>query len=136
MKTGHQIETDIYGFLKESDFVGALTGGLYRKGQRPPDSRLEDCVVIFTTADGEQIQRGTVTINVYVPDIYPYKNGVPVENIARCEEIEGLLQTWLDSMTAEVSGYLFHLKAAIHTQREETIHQSFVVARIDFKYFV
>lgn len=135
MKTGHQIETDIYGFLSESTLVASLSGSLYRKGSRPPDSKLEDCIVIFTTADAEQVQSGTVTINVYVPDIYPY-NGVPTENIARCEEIEGLLQAWVDSMTAEVSGYIFKLKKAIHTQREEQIHQSFVVARLDFRLFV
>jgi len=135
MKTGHQIQTDIYGLLRGSSFVAALSGGLYRQGLRPRDSRLEDCIVIFTTADAEQVQEGVVTINVYVPDINPFSNGVPVENIARCEEIEGLLQDWVDSQTAGVSDYLFRLGSAIHTQRDEEIHQSFVVARLSFRLF-
>ena len=136
MKTGHQIQTDIYGLLKGSDLVKALSGGLYRQGMRPLDSRLEDCVVIFTTADAEQVQEGVVTINVYVPDIYPYENGVPVEDIARCEVIEGLVQQWVAAQTAGVSGgYLFRLNSAVHTQRDEQIHQSFVVARLRFRYY-
>lgn len=135
MKTGHQIQTDVYNLLRGSSFVEGLSGGLYRQGTRPRDSRLEDCIVIFTTADAEQVQEGVVTLNVYVPDIYPYTNGLPVENIARCEELEGLLQEWVDSLTAGVSDYLFKLKSAIHTQRDEDIHQSFVVARLSFRLF-
>lgn len=136
MKTGHQIQTDIYGMLKGSTLVASLSGGLYRQGMRPPDSRLEDCVVIFTTADAEQVQEGVVTLNVYVPDIYPYENGVPVEDIARCEVIEGLVQQWVETRTAGVSGgYLFNLTSAVHTQRDEEIHQSFVVARLRFRYY-
>ena len=135
MKTGHQIQTDIYAMLSGSSFAAGLSGGVYRQGLRPRDSRLEDCIVIFTTADAEQVQAGVVTINVYVPDIYPYENGVPVEDVARCEAIEGALQGWVDSLTAGVSDYLFKLKSAIHTQRDEDIHQSFVVARLSFRLF-
>lgn len=135
MKTGHQVQTDVYNLLKGSSFVAGLSGGLYRQGTRPRDSRLEDCVVIFTTADAEQVQEGVVTLNVYVPDIYPYASGLPVEDIARCEEVEGALQGWVDAQTAGVSDYLFKLKSAIHTQRDEEIHQSFVVARLSFRIF-
>lgn len=135
MKTGTQIQTDIYGFLKGSTLIGSLSGGLYRHGLRPRDSQSEDCTVIFTTADAKQIQEGVVTINIFVPDIFPYPTGVPVVNIARCEEIEGLLQEWVDDMTAERSSYLFELKDAIHTQHDDSINQAFVVARLSFRYF-
>ncbi len=135
MKTGHQIQSDVFALLKDSAFIGGLSGALYRQGTRPRDSKLEDCVVIFTTADAEQVQNGVVTLNVYVPDIYPFGTGTPVENIARCEELEGRLQEWVNAQTAGVSDYLFRLKSAVHTQRDETIHQSFVVARLSFKLF-
>lgn len=134
MKTGHQIQTDIYRLLKGSSLMDSLSGGLYRQGLRPRGSQLEDCIVIFTTADAGQIQEGVVTINIYVPDIYPFDN-IPTENIARCEEVEGLLQGWVDSMTAGVSDYLIRLQGAIHTQRDADINQSFVVARLSFRLF-
>ena len=135
MKTGHQIQTDVYNLLKGSAFVAGLSGGLYRQGLRPRNSKLEDCIVIFTTADAEQVQEGVVTLNVYVPDIYPYDNGTPVEDVARCEAVEADLQSWVNAQTAGVSDYLFRLKGAVHTQRDDEIHQSFVVARITFKLF-
>lgn len=134
-KTGHQIQTDIYNLLKASELVASLSGGIYRGGLRPRDSQLEDLLVIFTTADAEQVQEGVVTINIFVPDIYPFGVGVPTEDIARCEELEGMLNDQVNAMTAEVSDYLFRLRDAVHTQRDEEIHQSFVVARISFKLF-
>jgi hypothetical protein len=132
MKTGHQVQTDVFSMLKGSALVGGLSGGLYRQGLRPRDSKVEDCIVIFTTADAEQVQEGVVTINVYVPDIYPYANSVPVENVQRCEAIEGLLQEWVEEHAA-TTDYYFSLKSAVHTQRDEEIHQSFVVARLSFR---
>lgn len=134
-KTGHQIQTDLYEMLKDTVLVSALSGSIYRAGLRPRDSQLEDLMVIFTTADAEQVQEGVVTLNVYVPDICPFANGVYVENIARCEVVEGLVQTQVDAMTADKSNYKFHLNTAVHTQHDDEIHQSFVVARLSFRYF-
>lgn len=135
MKTGHQIQTDVYNLLKASTLVSNLSGGIYRKGLRPRDSKLEDLVVIFTTATGEQVQQGVVTLNIYVPDIYPMGNGIPTENVLRCETIEGLVQTEIEGLNAGRSDYLFSLKDAVHTQRDEEIEQSFVVAKLSFRIF-
>lgn len=129
IKTGHQIEGDIYNLLKTSAVASMIGGNVYRKGMRPRDSKTEDMVVIFTSSDAEQIQDSTVTINIYVPDIYPYDNGIPVENGARCEALESALQSVLDSVRVSTD-YLITLKDAIHTQRDEEIQQSFVVARL------
>ena len=134
-KTGHQIQRDIYEMLKGSTLVSSLSGGIYRAGLRPRDSQLEDLVVIFTAADAEQVQEGVVTLNLYVPDIYPFDNGVSVEDVARCEALEGLMDGQVEAMTADKSNYLFSLKSAVHTDRDEDIHQSFIVARLSFRYF-
>ena len=133
MKTGHEIESDIFGFLKGSALTADLDGGLYRSGTRPRDSKAEDLVVIFTSSDAEQVQSGVVTLNAYVPDIYLSDNGVPIENIARCEEVEGLMRDEVTAWKAGMSSYKFKLNTAIHTQRDEDIHQSFVVARLGFQ---
>lgn len=134
-KTGHQIETDVYNMLKGTALAAAISGGIYRGGTRPRDSVKEDLVVVFTTADGAQVQNGVVTLNVFIPDVYPFENGVPVEDIARCEVVEGLVQAQVDAMTAAVSDYKFELKNAVHTQRDDAIRQSFVVAKLSFKLY-
>lgn len=134
MKTGHQIESDIYGMFKGSELLGHFNGGIYRKGLRPRDSKLEDMVILFVEGDGNQVQSGTVVVQVYVPDICPYGNGVKVENIARTEEVETLLDDFVNNeLKAWRSNYKFQLVNAVHTQRNEEIGQSFVVARMRFQ---
>ena len=147
-KTGKEIERDVFTLLKSSlivtgrgvigavDRVDGINGGVYRSGQRPRDSKLEDMVVIFTTATSSQFQEGVVTLNIYVPDIYPYNDGVPRENGLRCEQLERLAQDSVDALTADLSDYLFSVEPSrvIHTQREEEIHQSFVVVPLFFRF--
>lgn len=147
-KTGKEIESDVFSLLQSSLIVTGkgekgtpgriegINGGSYRPDQRPRDSKLEDMVVIFTTGTSTQFQRGVVTLNIYVPDIYPYGDGIPHENGARCEEIERLAQDTVDALVASLSDYLFSIERSrcIHTQRDEEIHQSFVVVPLFFKF--
>lgn len=88
-KTSRQVQGDIYRLLRSSDMFPQLSGEVYRQGMRPRDSQLEDAVVIFTAglADGD-IETGVVTVNIFVPDIDPYSNGVFVENGVRTEQVE------------------------------------------------
>lgn len=133
MKTGLEIQSDVYGMLKGIPWLMEGIGGkIYRQGMRPRDSKAEDLVVIFTTADAEQVQEAVITLNLYVPFIPYGDGGVLVEDIARCEELEGLLQRAVDSIAVSTE-YLVRLTSAIHTQREEETKQSFVVARLSLK---
>lgn len=134
MVTGQKVVTDVIGLLRGSVLAEALRGNIYREGTRPRDSKAEDLVVIFTTADAAQFQEGVITLNIYVPDLPTAENGVNVVDSARCEEIEGLAQQTVDALKAYRSNYLFKLREAIHTQRDEDIDQSFVVVRLRFKY--
>lgn len=134
-RTGQQIITDMIGLLRQTNLPAKINGGIYRAGTRPRDSKAEDCVVIYTTADAEQFQQGVVTLNIYVPDIPNSGNGVMLEDSGRCEEIEGVCAEALDALRVCVSNYRFSLKEAIHTQRDTEIGQSFVVMRLDFKYY-
>lgn len=133
MKTGHQIESDLYGLVSASGFLAHVNGDLYRAGTRPQDSSSEDVVVTFTTADGEQVQTGVVTLNVYVPDIAVSGYNGKVEDIERTEAIERLLNELVEYLRKSGSNYLFSLKEAVHTQRESNMGQSFVVARLKFR---
>lgn len=134
-KTSKQVQTDIIDLLRNSELAAEVTGEIYRKGYRPRDSKKEDIIVIFTTGMSDQIQTGVVTVNIYVPDIDPFDNGVFVEDGLRTEEIERLASEWVDSLNASVSGYKFKLRHAIYTEDEPNIHQHFVVIRLGYEYF-
>ena len=134
-KTGKEIQGDIYTFLSNSTLKTAINGGVYRNGYRPRDSRNEDAVITFTTGIPDQIQTGVVTINIFVPDIDPYRNGVLVEDGKRTEVIERLAAEWVKSLTAERSCYQFSLQQTIYTEDEPAINQHFVVIKLRYRYF-
>lgn len=91
--------------------------------------------MIFTTGIPNQIQTGVVTVNVFVPDIDPYDNGVMVEDGERTEQVERLAQEWVDSLTTEVSCYKFKLQQTIYTEEEAEIKQHFVVVKLKYEYY-
>lgn len=134
-KTGKQVQGDIYRLFKGSTLYTMISGDVYRNGYRPRDSRLEDAVVIFTAGLPDQIQTGVVTVNIFVPDIDPYDNGVFVEDGQRTEELERLAQAWVDSLTAAVSCYKFKLMQTIYTEEEADINQHFIVVKLGYEYF-
>ena len=134
-KTGKQVQGDIYQLLKGSTICSMISGDVYRNGYRPRNSSLEDAVVTFTAGLPDQIQTGVVTVNIYVPDIDPYDNGVFVEDGHRTEELERLAAEWVDSLTAAVSCYKFKLQQTIYTEEEAEINQHFVVVKLGYKYF-
>lgn len=134
-KTSKQVQGDVYRLLKDSTLYTLISGEVYRNGYRPRDSRKEDAIVIFTTGLPDEIQTGVVTVNIFVPDIDPYNNGVWVEDGARTEELEKLADAWVDSLTAEVSNYKFKLQQTIYTEEDKDIRQHFVVVKLKYKYF-
>lgn len=135
VKTAKQIQGDVYRLLKDSTLYSMISGEVYRSGQRPRDSRMEDAVVIFTSGFPTQIQTGVVTVNIFVPDIAPFDNGVLTENSGRTEQLEILAQEWVDSLTAGVSNYSFELNETIDTDADEETHQHFVVVKLRYRYF-
>lgn len=134
-KTAKQIQGDVYTLLRDSTLCSMISGGVYRNGLRPRDSRLEDAVVTFTTGMPDQIQTGVVTINIFVPDIDPYENGVMVEDTERTEEVETLAQSWVDSLTCDVSNYRFKLQQTIYTEAEPQTNEHFVVVKLRYSYY-
>lgn len=134
-KTGKQVQGDIYRLFKDSTLYAMISGDVYRNGMRPRDSRLEDAVVTFTAGIPDQVQTGVVTVNIFVPDIDPFDNGVLVEDGERTEQLERLAQEWTDSLTAEASCYMFRLMQTIYTEEEGDIHQHFIVVKLAYRYF-
>lgn len=134
-KTSKQVQGDIFRLLRDSTLYTMISGEVYRNGQRPRDSKQEDAEVIFTTGTPTEIQTGVVTVNIYVPDIDAYDNGVLTEDGQRCEEVEALAQAWVDSLTAEVSCYRFGLQQTIYTEADHEINQHFVVIKLYYQYY-
>lgn len=134
-KTGKQVQSDVLALLKSSALPSLISGKVYRKGYRPRDSKLEDAIVIFTTGLPGQIETGVVTVNIYIPDIDPYQNGVLVEDGQRSEALERAAAVWVDSLTCAVSNYKFKLQQTIYTEEEPDINQHFIVVKLRYEYF-
>lgn len=134
MLTAHKVQDDIIALLADSELVRALSGKVFREGYRPRDSRKEDVVVIFVTGTPAQVERGAVTLNIYIPDITPYNNGVYVADGRRVAEVETLADAWVDSLKASRSNYLFTLLRTISTYHDEAIHQHFVAVQLEYTY--
>lgn len=136
MKTASQIQGDIYNLLRaDAALCSMISGNVYREGYRPRDSRQEDIIVIFTTGEVGEIERGVITINIYVPDIDPYSNGVFVQDGKRTAEIEQAAAQWVQNLTADRTNYKFRLQQTIYTESEPDIHQHFVVISLRYDYY-
>lgn len=135
MKTGHQIQGDVMDLLRGSGLAAMVSGAVYRNGCRPRDSKLEDIIVTFTAGFSDQIQTGVVTINIYVPDIAPWNNGVLVEDGARCAEIERAAAEWAESLSADKSDYRFSLNQTIATYESMEVNQHFVCVKLKYELF-
>jgi len=133
MKTAKQVQGDVIALLKGSALTSMITGKVYRNGYRPKDSKTEDAIVTFTAGQAEQVQTGIVTINIFIPDIDPFANGVMVENGARSEQIEIAAGAWVESLTASRSDYRFKLQQTITTVPAPEINQHFIVIKLQYK---
>lgn len=133
MKTAKQVQGDVIALLKNSALTSMITGKVYRNGYRPKDSKAEDAIVTFTAGQAEQVQTGIVTINIFIPDIDPFANGVMVENGARSEQLEIAASAWVESLTAGRSDYRFKLQQTITTAPAPEINQHFIVIKLQYK---
>jgi hypothetical protein len=134
MLTAHKVQTDIMAMLADSKLTAEISGKVYRRGYRPRDSRLEDVEVLFINGIPGQVEQGAVTLNIYVPDITPYNNGVYVEDGHRVAHIEALAAQWVDSLVARRSNYRFTLLRTISTEHDEVAHEHFVTVQLEYIY--
>lgn len=134
MLTAHKVQTDIMALLADSELCAEVSGEVYRYGYRPRDSRLEDIVVTFVTGTPAQVERGAVTLNIFVPDITPYNDGVYAEDGHRTSHIEELADRWVQSLTTSRTNYRFNLLRTISTDNDEAIHQHFVVVQLEYQF--
>ncbi len=126
------IEQDIYDMLKGSGLEAAISGSIYKSGMRPFNSSSQDVVITFLSGLSNQIQRGIVNVNVYVPntliDDRYYKNTIT------CKLFETELKNWLE--TLESDKYLIKLDKTLQVFAEPKINQHFINARLNFKLLI
>lgn len=134
MLTAHKVQSDIMALLAGSELCAEVSGKVYRAGYRPRDSRLEDIIVTFVTGTPLQVERGAVTLNIYVPDITPYNDGIYVEDGHRTSLIEEFADRWVQSLTTSRANYKFNLLRTISTDNDEAIHQHFVVVQLEYRF--
>ena len=129
-KTEIQIERDFYQFIKDSDLGAALRGTVYRSEMRPTDATDEDLVVKFLAGTDEQIQRGTVVLNLYVPDI-DYTDGRKVADKKRIGDLQELILDFVE--TCDDNDYLIELDGTPYSTTNTDIEQHLIVTRLKFQ---
>lgn len=130
-KTEKRIERDFYEFVTKSGLANAISGKVYRKGMRPPESDKEDIVVKFLSGLDEQVQSGIVVLNIYVPDISIRSRGAKVENIKRIDELEELAVSFIEENDS--NEYDLEKDGTPKSLEAESIEQHFISVRIKFK---
>lgn len=132
-KTENEIERDFYSLVNGNNEVNqlknAIKGEVYRRGQRPDNARTEDCIIKFLAGDDNQIQTGTVLLNIYVPYI-PF-GGKKVEDLSRIGVLEEAVKDFIKNIKS--TDYDIKQDGTIRSYPEDDIEQSIVVARLKFK---
>lgn len=129
-KTEIQIERDFYQLIKDSTLGAAIRGTVYRSEMRPADATDEDLIVKFLAGTDEQIQRGTVILNLYVPDIN-FTDGRKVADKKRIGELQEMIYDFIE--TCDDTEYLIETDGTPYSTMNTDIEQHLIVARLKFQ---
>ena len=127
-KTETQIERDFY-MIAKTHLGSVIRGTVYRRGQRPDNAKTEDCIAKFLGGVDEQIQTGTVVLNIYVPYI-PYQDGRKGEDLTRIAELEEAVNDILSEI--EDTDYDIKTETTPKSYEMDEIEQSIIAVRLRF----
>lgn len=127
-KTETQIERDFY-LIAKTHLGSVIRGTVYRRGQRPDNAKTEDCIAKFLGGVDEQIQTGTVVLNIYVPYI-PYQDGRKGEDLTRIAELEEAVNDILAEI--EDTDYDIKTETTPKSYEMDDIEQSIIAVRLRF----
>lgn len=127
IKSEFEIEQDVYNMLK-NNLKGIISGFVYKKGCRPVDAQTEDAVISVSDASADQIQLGSIQVNVYVPNIGNAPDKTRLTELSKqhedlCEFMNGL----------STDEYNFYPGRAARSFEEPDINQYFVNFEIGFE---
>lgn len=129
-KTEIQIERDFYQFIKNSRLGAEIRGTVYRSEMRPADATDEDLIVKFLAGTDEQIQRGVVILNLYVPDVN-FADGRKVADKNRIGVLQELILDFIE--TCDDTDYLIESDGTPYSTMNPDIEQHLIVARLKFQ---
>lgn len=127
-KTETQIERDFY-MIAKTHLGSVIRGTVYRRGQRPDNAKTEDCIAKFLGGVDEQIQTGTVVLNIYVPYI-SYQDGRKGEDLTRIAELEEAVNDILAEI--EDTDYDIKTETTPKSYEMDEIEQSIIAVRLRF----
>jgi hypothetical protein len=136
-RTGLQVLRDIYALLVDSDLAKAVSGNVYYAETRPRDSKAEDIILGYLAGVPADLQQIVVQVNIFVPDIDPWQNGVLTPDVARLSEIEEAAAEWVETLTVESTGgkYNVSLYDNIHSGEATGVGQHYVNIQLRLRYW-
>lgn len=136
-RTGYQVLEDMYQLLKGSALAEMVSGGVYYAETRPRDSKKEDIVVGYLAGVPADLQQIVVNINIFVPDLDPWRNGVFTPDIARLSAIETAAAEWVQSLGVDTTDgkYNVSLYDNIHSGEAAGIGQHYVNIQLRLRYW-
>ena len=133
MRTSKEIQTDLLALLVDSPLAQAVSGKVYRGGQRPRDSKNEDITLHITSVTASQRQEGVAVVNIFVPDIPVGMTATLAEDARRTAELERIATNWAEGLTTNLTGeYLIRLASAVYTMQEKETKEHFVGVKLRF----
>lgn len=134
IKTGKEIEYDIYTMIRSSELASFVNGGVYKNGLRPFGSTLEDIIVSFAAGIDGQAQSGMVSIRIYVKDIdFGSADGRLVQDTARCEALEVKTLQVVQSLIGSSTEYDLSVETTIQTLPVEDLGQHVVYVMLKYR---
>lgn len=136
-RTGLQVLGDVYQWLKDSTLANMVSGKVYYAETRPRDSKAEDIVIGYLAGVPADLQQIVVNINIFVPDVDPWQNGVLTPDVARLVEIEEAAAEWSNSLTVATTDgkYNVSLYDNIHSGEATGIGQHYVNIQLRLRYW-
>lgn len=136
MKTESEIINDLVRLVKDSSLPSLIGGDVYPEGGRPRNSKAQDVTVALSEVSdlyGGFMQSGVCTVNVYVVN----KAATPAQTLLpdteRIAEVEGILQTWVESLKEKQGCYLIWQRDPVgHDYVTTPFPQFFAFLRLNF----
>lgn len=130
MKTEIEIERDFYTLIKNSTLGTSIRGTVYRSEMRPKDADSEDLIVKFLAGVDEQIQSGTMILNLYVPDT-SIDGGRKVADKNRIGELQRLILDFIEQFNN--TEYWIKTDGTPYSTYNPDIEQHLIVTRLKFQ---
>ena len=113
----HDVETAVWKMLNGSIVKTTITGGIYKEGFRPTNSKKEDISIAVLSMTQDNPQLAVVNVNVFVPDTEQKINNVleKIPNTARLAELAEKIKSAID--TALVAPQFLGIAFKVNYQR-------------------